>query len=248
MREFRFLDYYTRYSAKGYVNKSLSTESCFGEIYKALDTCDLYNEDYVIYIYKGINRYNKGKSNMCFLNKIQLYNHIKQAKGIYDFKFKIIEEKNKFKVYLYVTEAPGTFHKYILAWIRYCYEFPYNMLLLDALEIKKEHCFKYTSISNLFNLVLGCYNNEWDWLRTIHQIPIHQVCIFLRKKEIFKKLQVITELNNIYKFKDVKKYYIPKKHNGNFYFDLAYWKDEKCLEVRKSVYKKLYINCIRKKK
>lgn len=246
MQEFKFLGYYTRYSATGVLKKSLSTNACFSDIYRNFKPHDLYNENYIIYIYKGTN--NSRNNNMCFLNKKQLQNHIKQAKEIFDFKYQITENKKIYKVNLSIAKAPGNFHKYILAWIRYCYEFPYNMLLLDALEIKKEYCFKYTSISNLFNLVLSCFNEEWDYLREIHQIPKHQVCLFLRKKEVFKRLLLVTHINDIYKFRCSKKYYIPKKYNKYYYSDLEYWQDENCLDIRMDVYKKLYNSYIKKKK
>lgn len=246
MQEFKFLGYYTRYSATGDFKRSLSTCACFSDIYKKFVPHNLYNENYVIYIYKGTN--NSRNNNMCLLSKKQLQNHIKQAQEIFNFKYQVIELKGLYKVNLNIIQAPGNFHKYILAWIRYCYEFPYNMLLLDALEIKKEPCFKYTSISNLFNVVLSCFNEEWDSLREIHQIPRHQVCLFLRKKEIFKKLLLVNRINDIYISRCSKKYYIPKKYNEYHYFDLEYWQDENCLNARIDVYKKLYNNYIKKKK
>ena len=149
MQEFKFLRYYTKYSAFGALKVYLSEYACFSDIYKKFAPRNLYDENYIIYIYKGAN--NLRNNNMCFLSKKQLQNHIKQAQEIFNFKYQVIELEKLYKVNLSITQAPGNFHKYILAWIRYCYEFPYNMLLLDALEIKKESCFKYTSISNLFN-------------------------------------------------------------------------------------------------
>ena len=39
-------------------------------------------------------------------------------------------------MHLRLNNVPPTFHKYVLTWLRYTYEFPYNVFLKDAYNLK----------------------------------------------------------------------------------------------------------------
>ena len=166
MRDFQFLCYHTEYSCKGAIGKKMGVSACFSRVFNAIDGENI-SEDYEIILYKGTKlAKEKNKSNSCLFTKKQISNHLKQAQRIYPFNFRITEVTNwgdgynVFKVHLKLIQAPGTFHKYLLTWLRYMYEYPYNVILYDAYKLKKDPCFRFTSISDLFNLVLGCFSES----------------------------------------------------------------------------------------
>ena len=249
MDEFRFVEYNTEYSCKGELNQQMGKRACFGYVFDEL--YESMSIQYEIIIYKNIDFCVEEKlSNACFLNKEQLRNHIKQAKGIYDFKYSIkeIDDWNGYKVFkviLTLKKLPEGFHKYLLTWLRYTYEFPYNMLLQDAYKLKVLPSFRFTSIANLFNITLAGY---WDWdLRTIHQIPDKVISKPMTKKEIHKKLKKLRILNELYLALTDKTSLIPEKVDEYTSFDLEYWTNDKIYEqYRKPVYLDIY-KTIRKK-
>lgn len=248
MKEFRLLDYYTEYSCKGSFEKKMQKEYCFSFAFNKVKINPI-SEEYTLILYKGTN-FSKQKhySNACIFSKQQIRNHLKQAQGIYPFKYRVTEIKNwkgynVFKVHLILTNIPGTFHKYILTWIRYMYEYPYNVILLDAYKLKKERCFCYSSISNLFNLVLGCYCNN---PRTIHQIAKNEVSKRMSKQELKEKIQNVVVLNDIYKQLKVKKQIIPKTVLNKTISDIEYWEDQEIFDTyRKPIYMKVYKETLR---
>lgn len=240
MKEFSYLDYYTEYSCSGKINKRLSVASCFSKVFNRIK--DNATESYKIIIYKKDQLCQVRGSNMCFLTQRQIHNHLKQAQEIYPFEFRIGKRSNykgKYDVYtinLKLINVPSLFHKYLLVWVRYMYEFPYNVILLDAYKLKQEKRFRYTSIANLFNLILGCM----DYSREIHQIPVNNLVEFLKKNVIRKRLTIEDmTLNKIYKVRALRKevIFIPEKINTYSPRDIEYWNNQIFFEkYRKPVY------------
>ena len=249
MKDFQFLDYHTEYSCTGEFKKQMSKEYCFSFAFKNTNRNSV-SEEYIIILYKGL-KFCKDhhRSNACLFTKQQIRNHLKQAQGIYPFRYRVTEISNwqkqgsVFKVHLTLEKVPGIFHKYILTWLRYMYEYPYNVLLCDAYKLKKEKCFRYSSISNLFNLILGCY---CDNPRVIHQIAENKVSKRLNKKELQAKLKSIRELNDIYLELRDKISMIPKVALGTTIFDIEYWENDEIFDTyRKPIYMKVYKETLR---
>lgn len=252
MEDFRFLNYSTEYSCNGQFKKEMSKEPCFGYVFINTSTRCI-SEHYEVILYSGLKYVQKTKnSNACLFTRQQIRNHLKQAQGIYPFNFRIKEIKDwkgytTFKVYLNLKDVPGTFHRYLLTWLRYIYEYPYNMIILDAYKLKKEPEFKFTSIANLFNLTLGCF---CDFIREIHQIPRNQISKVISKKDLRKKIEQIKNLNNIYDRLKKKKEEntIPKTIKDFNVKDLEYWiTDGFFEEYRKPIYMNVYKQIIKKK-
>lgn len=253
MKDFQFLDYYTEYSCKGEFEKKMDEEACFSFVFSHTSERNA-SEEYEVILYKGTNfSRERHKANSCFFTKKQIRNHLKQAQGIYPFDFYITEianwrdNYNVFKVQLKLINVPGTFHKYVLTWLRYMYEYPYNVILYDAYKLKLDPCFRFTSISDLFNLVLGCFSES---PMNIHQIAKNQVSKAMRKKDIRAKLQNIKMLNNIYdKLKDkVNNNQIPREDGNLTTTDLEFWESDDIFErKRKPVYMNVYKEVIKKK-
>ena len=251
MQDFLYLNYHTEYSCSGKFNKDMDSEACFSFVFSRTSTIKV-SESYDIILYKGLDfTKKKNYSNACLFKKSQIRKHLEQAQGIFPFDFTIKSAKwNSYKVFivsLNLVDLPGTFHKYILTWVRYMYEYPYNMFLFDAYRLKKETCFRFTSIANLFNMVLSCYGYP---LREIHQITKNQISKNLRKKDIRARLEILVKLNNIYDKRKYKKnkFVIPEKVNDLSLSDIEYWENDEIYEqYRKPVYMELYNTIIKKK-
>ena len=253
MNDFQFLDYHTEYSCKGAFEKEMDAEACFSFVFGQTGKENI-SEEYEVILYKGtaFSREHHN-SNSCLFTKKQIRNHLKQAQGIYPFDFHITEAAkwrggySVFKIHLKLTNVPGTFHKYLLTWLRYMYEYPYNVILYDAYKLKRDPCFRFTSMSDLFNLVLGCFNEN---PRDIHQIARNQVSKTMLKRDIRKKLQNIQILNNVYvKLKNkVKINQIPNGDGGLTTADFEFWESDDIFERRrKPVYMNVYKEIIKKK-
>lgn len=253
MNDFQFLDYHTEYSCKGTLEKEMDVEACFSFVFNQIDEGNV-SEEYEVILYKG-TAFSKEhhNSNSCLFTKKQIRNHLKQAQGIYPFDFHITEAAewrggyNVFKVRLKLTNVPGTFHKYLLTWLRYMYEYPYNVILYDAYKLKKDPCFRFTSMSDLFNLVLSCFNEN---PAAIHQIARNQVSKTMLKRDIREKLQNIKMLNNVYvKLKNkVKINQIPNGDGNLTTTDFEFWESDDIFERRrKPVYMNVYKEIIKKK-
>lgn len=253
MKDFQFLDYHTEYSCKGAFEKGMRTEVCFSFVFRHVSEQNV-SEEYEVILYKGTDfSRKKHNSNSCLFTKKQIRNHLRQAQGIYPFDFRITEVTNwedgynVFKVRLKLTNVPGTFHKYLLTWLRYMYEYPYNVILYDAYKLKRDPCFKFTSMSDLFNLVLGCFNEDTN---NIHQIARSQVSKTMLKRDIREKLQNIEKLNEIYAGlkNKVKNNRIPYKDGDLTTSDFEFWESDDIFERRrKPVYMNVYKEVIKKK-
>lgn len=262
MNNFWYLDYHTEYSCEGDIYHSLEANACFSYVFKN-SYSDNMSVDYSVILYKDTKLADEyHKSNACFLTKNQLENHLKQAQILYPFKFAVHDLTNYhqvdddynncdecwnvYKVDLKLENVPGTFHKYLLTWLRYTYEFPYNVLLLDAYKLKNEDCFRFTSIANIFNLVLGCYCDKE--LNGLHQVPEDNALVeFLKTKDLREKLSDIRKLNTIYKALKYKREMIPESINNLSIRDIEYWNDNKLYEeFRKPIYLKTYKDIYKK--
>ena len=231
----------------------MDVEACFSFVFNQIDEGNV-SEEYEVILYKGtaFSREHHN-SNSCLFTKKQIRNHLKQAQGIYPFDFHITEAAkwrggyNVFKIHLKLTNVPGMFHKYLLTWLRYMYEYPYNVILYDAYKLKKDPCFRFTSMSDLFNLVLGCFNEN---PAAIHQIAENQVSKTMLKRDIREKLQNIQILNNVYvKLKNkVKINQIPNEDGNLTTTDFEFWESDDIFERRrKPVYMNVYKEIIKKK-
>lgn len=244
MKDFLFLSYFTEYSCTGEFSKSLSPTVCFSNVFYEVNNLPI-SEEYIIYIYKGINFLkDKRKSNACFLNKYELSNHLKQAQKLYNFNFSIEDSIGRhnypiFKVTLSLNKVSGNFHKYLLTWLRYTYEFPFNVLLLDAYWLKKDNKFRFQSIANIFNLITSCYCDD---IRLVHKIATD--CVKpLKKSELSQLIVECDILNNIYKhITRIRHRKIPKKIDGYDFRDVEYWTKDNFLNKRKKVYMNMYNN------
>ena len=78
--------------------------------------------------------------------------HLKILQSVFKFNYRLKEIRNHF-ILTVTLNGDLIYHKYMLSWVRYLYEYPFNVFLADAHKVKNTTGFKFESIINLFNLV-----------------------------------------------------------------------------------------------
>lgn len=157
MADYSFTNYNTVYDAiSPDFNISTKDSACFSRVFRELERMPLKKElpvHYNIWINKDPDRVRiERKDNFCFFTKKELYNHINLLKKLFDFKFSIKEDKNSYTVSI---DLLGTclVHKYLLTWVRYSYEHPYNIALLEVNKLQQLPEFRFIAKVNIFNLL-----------------------------------------------------------------------------------------------
>lgn len=163
MKGFKFLNFHTVYSSKGTVNQELGSYACYSDIFHA----DLIQKNsYHIYVYQGMNLFNQGQSNGCFLELDDIKRHLNTLKHLVNISFNITEhvDKNLNPYYDIAFSYSGynIYHRFILTWIRALYEFPYCIYLPEVYALKNEPEFKFINPFNLLNIVTSCYYDGDD--------------------------------------------------------------------------------------
>lgn len=237
--DFKYLDFWTYYSSKGTVNKNLAGEYCFSKIfynkYKQ-------NNNYVLYIYN--NGYIKHRDNNCLLTTEQLIQHIEEINNFYKFEYDLKKLKeNKGYELIFNINAPLIYHKIILSWLRYSYEYPFNVALYETFKVKEEKGFRRITLLNLFNLIGATMNC------TKHGTSIHSIGVFFDWKKLinyreFKKLIRIARknredcpINNIIPVMDKESFKIIDIPKGERINHTDYWENEKEYKKRLKIYK-----------
>lgn len=239
MNEFKYLSYHTEYSCDGTCNKKMSSEVCFSGIFsKITNESDI---TYNIRLYPGLDLcVESHNSNACLFTKNELKNHLRQLNDMYPFSYRVVEEvvrdKVCYRVVLHLKDVPATFHKYVLTWLRYTYEYPYNVILRDAYILKKDPIFRFESISNIFNVVSICCP---AFVGEGHSISADSINKPLRKKELRDRIKEVNRLNGIYEKLKLKKSKLPDKIRDFDCYDAEYWSEE-LFEFRKPTYMNMF--------
>ena len=235
--DFKYLEFYTYYSSYGDIDKDLSREWCFSEIF---DGDSYMCNTYELYIYRYGYKFNG--DNNCLITKRQLIQHIEEIKKFHDFDY-TIENINKGYKLQFTIGAPLMWHKIILSWLRYSYEFPFNIALYEAFKIKKETDFKDETLLNLFNLIgatIGCNR---------HGTGIHAIGNFYNFKKLisYKDFTEAVEERIEEDCYSAINYIIPTvsdielkilKFNLNYRCNHTdYWKDKNFYKERLEIYK-----------
>lgn len=235
--DFKYLEFYTYYSSYGDIDKDLSREWCFSEIFDGDSSmCNTYE----LYIYRYGYKFNG--DNNCLITKRQLIQHIEEIKKFHDFDY-TIENINKGYKLQFTIDAPLMWHKIILSWLRYSYEFPFNITLYEAFKIKKKTDFKNETLLNLFNLIgatIGCtrhgtgihaIGNFYDFKKLISYKDFTEAVEELIEEDCFGAINcIIPTVKNI-ELKNLK-------FNLNYRCNHTdYWKDENLYKERLEIYK-----------
>lgn len=155
----KFLDYCTFYSSTGtnVANFFKHADICFLRVFHRGNN-EIFKNVYTIKVLKcGKPKDPITKSNFCLLSKKDIELFLKDAAS-YGYHTKpIIKFSEHEKYYKIIMEVDDTAfaHRFLLSYVRYLYEAPYNIMLYETLKVKKEcELFKDVSIFNLFHLIL----------------------------------------------------------------------------------------------
>ena len=236
--DFKFLEFCTYYSSKGTTNKDLAREYCFSKIFYGEDH---QTNDYVIYIYK--NGFEQNRDNNCIISKEQLIEFIDEINKFYKFNYDLKSIKDGYKLE-FTLDAPLIYHKVILSWIRYSYEYPFNVAVYELFKVRNEKGFKRLTMLNLFNLIGSTMNCSK------HGTSIHAIGRFYDWKKLisykdFKKTMddfnknypntQINEIINVVKYDNFSPITLPIDKRINH---TDYWEDEKEYKKRLTLYRK----------
>lgn len=206
---FEYLSYSTIYRASGdlvFENKNLEGEACFSYIFRNVKNNKKQHIIYSIYISTdpGFIQENH-ENNFCILTEEQIIFHISYLRFISSFKYKIIkkfiDDYSGFRIDLDLN-AIGIVHKMFLTWIRYLYEYPYNLVLYDSFKLREDKRFiEKSNYLNIVNFVTTFYSSDY-----IHQIPRSLVSIpeFITRKSFKDRLMKCDYLNDILKNSDIQ--------------------------------------------
>lgn len=246
MKEFRYLSYYTEYSCSGSYNLHMGVRACFRSAFD--NVVNGSNIKYKIRLYPGIDFCKRAsQSNACLFSKQEIRNHLLQLKDLFPFSYKVLDEikedKKIIAVHLHVKDVPAVSHKYILTWVRYLYEYPYNVILRDAYWLKEDPRFRFQSIANLFNVVASCCQ---AYVGGGHSIGEDYVHIPMTKAQLKRRIRGARFLNNIYDAANLDKKKLPEKIGKFSCLDSEYWSKELFGDSRKPIYVEMY-NEVRKR-
>lgn len=206
---FEYLSYSTIYQASGdlvFENKDLEGQACFSYIFRNVRNNKKQHIIYSIYISTDPSFIQDNReSNLCILTEEQIRFHMSYLRFISSFKYKItkkfIDNYSGFRIDLDLN-AIGNVHKMFLTWIRYLYEYPYNLVLYDSFKLREEKRFiEKSNYLNIVNFVTTFYSNDW-----IHQIPKshHNIPEFITRKSFKDRLMKCDHLNDILKNSNIQ--------------------------------------------
>lgn len=254
---FSFINYCTIYSSKGSTNLELESRACFANVFESRNNGILTNT-YTIKIYtenalENANEWHRG--NICLTDRGGIVNHLRTLKSLFNFKYRV---KNCETYFLVTIRLRGRliYHKFLLSWVRYLYEFPFNIFLNEAKKLRELPDFKFESIINLFNLVgmtsrMSCYGTD------IHAIgKTYCMKALITNKQLKKRLTDTKNnrdtLDNLFSTiydpigfhteEDTKKFGEIKvlRNARKLLYTLEYWDSDEEFENRLKLYKENY--------
>lgn len=242
-KNFLFLNFCTEYSSEGDTNKDFDQEACFSTIFYSEGNGIVQNNRYTIKLYKLGDLLNKEKQNNAVLtDRAGIVSHLKVLQSVFKFRYSIIDNKDHYIINLSLN-ADLIYHKYLLTWVRYLYEYPFNVFLVDAYRCKKIPEFKFESVINLFNLI-GATSGICQHGTDIHAIgATHKFKERLTTKQIQKALKelcggrkMINSIFNYFTNADIRT--INKDRDSLHSSD--YWESEREFTERLTLYKHNY--------
>lgn len=236
-----YLGFSTIFSAEGDIPRGLGSYACFGGILNIGKK--LQKEHYEIFVIRDPKyAVESNRSNLCLLNDKEVRKHLWLVKRLFPFKYVVEEsqyqEFSAYKIILDV-DAPKFYHKYLLTWLRYLYEFPYNLILVDALRLKHQYLPK-ENIANLFILCANSFNYRPVSYSEGHGIARYPSG-FLKEYELKAKIneQAIGSQQVNYLYPRLTKIKLEKIADNNGVY-LEYWLNPEDFLERKDVYLKNY--------
>lgn len=152
-KNFLMLNFCTEYSSEGNTKKQMQKSNCFSTIFYSEGNGVVQKNKYTIKLYKIGDWLNKKRqNNACLADRAGIVHHLKILQSVFKFTYHLKEHEDHFMLTM-ILEGDLIYHKYMLSWVRYLYEYPFNVFLADAWKLKGLPEFKCESVINLFNIV-----------------------------------------------------------------------------------------------
>lgn len=100
-----------------------------------------------------------GHNNVCLYNKKEIENHLKEIQKVHKFDYTIICKRNYYIIDINIV-AHALYIKVVLTWVRLLYEFPYNVLYREALQLQKMKEFSNMNLLSIYNFVCSTMDRQ----------------------------------------------------------------------------------------
>lgn len=150
------INFATRVSCTGSFNLAHRNAACFGFILNRMFDNKRYTMTYKIKMCKNNSDFENGYNNMCLFNRKTIIEHLDYIKDL-DFKYDL---KSDIEDWILTLKINGyrIKHQFILSWVRYLYEAPFNFALADALKLRKTKDFKDLNMFDLVGMLITASN------------------------------------------------------------------------------------------
>lgn len=194
--EFRGMNYHTVYSATGFKSVNKCRHACFSDIssYARGHRRDSGTAQYKLYICVTDAENRVGNDDVCL---VDIDKYLTLLKNVVNFDFKIEKEDKDHVVVTVDFTGPFVLHFFLLTCIRYTYEYPHNVILLDAMMLYDTGKCPDLNIIDLYNIVNRSMFKYVDRLHGVLESSNYLVRP-LTKKEIHNRSLCTSELNSFY--------------------------------------------------
>lgn len=144
--EWGFCNYLTEFR---YDSKTFHKEVCFAKMRDKIGDRVFDKLDFSIKICLTDRLYNDNNSHLVLINSKQIHTYLSMLASVLGFKYRTKYKKDDLIISVTINKNVNKRKALLIATsIRYLYEFPYNITLIDALKIKNENPFKRENILN----------------------------------------------------------------------------------------------------
>lgn len=206
---FNYVDYFTIFKLAGY-DQRYQEKVCFRKLIDNINENRLNDMEltFSVKICLTDRYFVSNKSHLCLIGISDIRKYVKMLSKLFGFVYIIKKEDDYCIITITVNEKRNNLCVLTISTcLRYIYEFPYNIILFEALKLHKEKDFRYTHILNciltvgsILNLGLGGghglgRDSWWDYCS--------EHSTFTTRKVIKKKYGNST-CNGIFEFKKGK--------------------------------------------
>lgn len=226
-------------------NRDLIDEACFAEYFKILDDKQEYNNLIKVYVGKEPGFGSERANHTLLLNENEILQHVNALTqlipnltfSVTSGKLPIFGENRDCYIISLNINGKKIIHKFVLTWVRYLYEFPYNIILKEAYKLQNYG--KPFSKYNIFNLYMLCSTAFPELPGCGHSF--NHSGYFLSNKTIKERLGMCKDLNDIYTPVSYEAYdaHSLKFSNEIPYHYTDYWDDHDNFIKRIPHYKKV---------
>lgn len=197
---FRDSEYCTNYKAN---DQTFLDQPCFSKFFNSEDIKE--DGKYEVYLVKNINFGDRiGRNHYLLFNEDEILEHMAQLQKIipslkYNLTSALIDIRNGnrdcYVLSFSLSDKCSLVHKYALTWVRYLYEFPYNIILKEAYKLKFT-CHSPFNRQSISNLYMVCSTTFPSVPGIVHSVNYSGY--FIPNYIIKERLHRFDRLNNIY--------------------------------------------------